>query len=894
QIQTQLDTLQRCQSLEEVNCLFEAKEYQQVVELLTATFNQAQSKKISNKNIPERRIQLELLQESLWHLENVQECLRWSELAFNESLQQYLTLTEKQQKSNWIVTISKLLIGLEKCISKDISCLEKLEQECLVRFSHNLIQIISIQMEFPDSNTTFDSVYPWILLHKIIEIKKESKDAYLPGVPASLMLLYNAHDFLGRRSWCCNSDGSLLLQYSEMLVKVLEECTTDSPHPYKEDLEVSLEQCYYCLYGYPQKKSKAKHLHEHNAASISLTIERSIPIFNYFKPKPLPEFDSHKANTVSAEFENLLRRIKSLIKSQENDGSILPNVNAYIDATSDEFPRLPKDQPKRIPLVDELYYLLADYYFKTKEFSKAIRYYVTDISFNPQRMDSWAGMALARSSQLEQLIHSVGSVGEEKSKKRVTVICIEKLPALYVVFEVRLQLIDTTLRCGLNTDRSANECDSDTLDEEEWLHNYMLGKIAEKQGKSLEICLKHYSLAAALLHEKGARYPRKIQYHNPPDLSMEALEVFYRTHAATLKYLHIHEEEKIDVEFCRTVYGFLKAAVASPFASFQEKRYSASLSSSEIEDLSPMSLLHPGEHSSKPKSKLGRLKFEHDYFRRKRKDSSTTDDFEMEARKNSIDSSSESLDSATVKDVVTNIVSVVSEKYPEEKQPQPHIIVLGDSKIKKLNLIGKSVDTNKQAILAESMTQDSEVEILAAKESNTSSNSSNKQDKLDDSSGRQEKKTTDIVMENQNEIKNEEIPDQTVLLKMCQDALRQCLQRFPQHYKSLYRLAYFHSRSKFNKQLQWSRDFLLGRSIPWQQLSYMPSQGLFNERKNSNLFNGIWRIPNDEIDRPGSFCSHMYRSVKLLGEVLLQLKDFFVLANLLTQLYRTPEAGKYV
>ncbi|KAG9354819.1 hypothetical protein JZ751_001532 [Albula glossodonta] len=41
----------------------------------------------------------------------------------------------------------------------------------------------------------------------------------------------------------------------------------------------------------------------------------------------------------------------------------------------------------------------------------------------------------------------------------------------------------------------------------------------------------------------------------------------------------------------------------------------------------------------------------------------------------------------------------------------------------------------------------------------------------------------------------------------------------------------------------------------------------------SMLLPGIWRIPVDEIDRPGSFASHMNRSIVLLLEVLSQLKD---------------------
>lgn len=34
-----------------------------------------------------------------------------------------------------------------------------------------------------------------------------------PVLPSSLMLLNTAHEYLGRRSWCCNSDGALLRFY---------------------------------------------------------------------------------------------------------------------------------------------------------------------------------------------------------------------------------------------------------------------------------------------------------------------------------------------------------------------------------------------------------------------------------------------------------------------------------------------------------------------------------------------------------------------------------------------------------------------------------------------------------------------------------------------------------
>lgn len=56
----------------------------------------------------------------------------------------------------------------------------------------------------------------------------------------------------------------------------------------------------------------------------------------------------------------------------------------------------------------------------------------------------------------------------------------------------------------------------------------------------------------------------------------------------------------------------------------------------------------------------------------------------------------------------------------------------------------------------------------------------------------------------------------------------------------------------------------------------------------------MWRIPVSEIDRPGSFASHMSRCVLLLMEVLREVRDHRMLLELCLQLRRTPEADKLV
>ena len=60
--------------------------------------------------------------------------------------------------------------------------------------------------------------------------------------------------------------------------------------------------------------------------------------------------------------------------------------------------------------IQDLFYYLGDYYFKNKEFSKALKFYMHDICMNPKRFESWAAMALARGSRLEEKISAVCSI----------------------------------------------------------------------------------------------------------------------------------------------------------------------------------------------------------------------------------------------------------------------------------------------------------------------------------------------------------------------------------------------------------------------------------------------------------------------------------------------------
>jgi len=51
----------------------------------------------------------------------------------------------------------------------------------------------------------------------------------------------------------------------------------------------------------------------------------------------------------------------------------------------------------------------------------------------------------------------------------------------------------------------------------------------------------------------------------------------------------------------------------------------------------------------------------------------------------------------------------------------------------------------------------------------------------------------------------------------------------------------------------------------------------------------VWRVPVNEIDRPGSFCYHNNRSIALLLSVLQELADYPLLLHVSAFLHKTPD-----
>ncbi len=117
--------------------------------------------------------------------------------------------------------------------------------------------------------------------------------------------------------------------------------------------------------------------------------------------------------------------------------------------------------------------------------------------------------------------------------------------------------------------RTDSEMDDDQNHDEKWLYHYMLGKIAEKRKDQPNIFLDHYKKSAKCLYENNASYPFRINHSNPPNLSIEALEVYYRITSSIVKYLEQHSVVKKAVG--KLFLRVLKEVGNSPFAMNQAK-----------------------------------------------------------------------------------------------------------------------------------------------------------------------------------------------------------------------------------------------------------------------------------------------------------------------------------
>lgn len=598
-----LTNIERSRSLAGVEQLWEEQCWEELANVLESSFL-SQPSSTNQRGIEGlcRTLQVEMFVDALLRLDNqFQRCFHWLEVCLHEALNKYIANSEEVEvQIKWAKILEKILSGFIYCLEEnDLKIISTLSSSKLSRLVQDLSHIICHQLDASDNviEMPIETIDPWILLQQILvfeEMKKKdgeetrSNDSSEESrkdtdIPASLMILFTAHEHLGKRSWCCLNEGALLLHAMDEIIPKLR---TEAFAPFRSKLTPYLEQIIYCLYSYPNKKIKGRYLQDHSVPQITLTFDRAQQLLEFYRPDELPEFDSFRLGSITADAESLFKKILTLVPPECDSTKHLEDMNDYIYGKRND---IPVPTHELLPSgISDINYLLGDYYFKNNDLPKAIEYYLLDICHNPGRLDSWAGMALARGSQLETQLNSCEAIESETEflkQANATEKCYRRTLALdnyhgliwieygsfvYMIhsfcsrllkqdsdrlsleqFELLEEKKESTLNkaeeCFTTASQLWRDLGEDSAQQDErWLHHYMLGKITEKREDDPMAAIQQYQKAAHFLYENNATYPVKINYTNPPEYSIEALEVHYRIHACILKFLESNEGKKLD------------------------------------------------------------------------------------------------------------------------------------------------------------------------------------------------------------------------------------------------------------------------------------------------------------------------------------------------------------
>ena len=338
------------------------------------------------------------------------------------------------------------------------------------------------------------------------------------------------------------------------------------PPKHRDILLQELEQCYYCLYGHPQKKAKARGLAEHNAEQVPLTWIGALKLTEYFHC-PYSSLSEVKNTYITAELLVLYKRILDVVP-QEGKARVFNALTDYIDGKVDSVPPPISAKPHN-SLIGEIFHILGDDSLKSQDNVKAIHYYQNSLCYVPDHFEAWTGLALSYSEKIyKQLDMRDSKASLEKFLQKYvqqTLRCFEKAVALnaamssfvlekfgffcYTVQSFASQIVQqrdlfpsdntllwaSSLRLKMLTEAERCFVQAAKL-EKSWSASLMLGKISYKLKHPTSATLNHFANAACVLHTQGALYPPIVE-QGCKGKAIEAIEAHYQLHACALKVL---------------------------------------------------------------------------------------------------------------------------------------------------------------------------------------------------------------------------------------------------------------------------------------------------------------------------------------------------------------------
>ncbi len=388
-------SLEYSKNLPRVQAFFEGGDFSGVVEILSRTIDR------QNPNDDTWFSQMYMFVDSLWKLRRYDECFRRSATLARRLYSICSESSAMDAEDDDFKDLNNVLVTLECCIAAmGDDDLRSLDSAAMSIVCHTLVGLMCRQT----AHSAPPDVLPWVLFFKILAAHDDVAPASMTYLPKAVEFLISGHECLGQLSTCTSSNGKFLLLLLEVLVPLFKP---DLSPRLVDQLKKAIDQALFCLYCHPSKKSKFKYLVDHCITNLALRWDGCETFFSYVYPKKLPEYDDYKQLSISVDTEALLRRFYALVPEEYSLEERKTFVKRKLAKGKCRFePYGTEGSSKKSPpeILRDLFYLLADYSFKSSEFKNAVDFYLVDLSFNPERLDSWIAISLSMANMVEEKI----------------------------------------------------------------------------------------------------------------------------------------------------------------------------------------------------------------------------------------------------------------------------------------------------------------------------------------------------------------------------------------------------------------------------------------------------------------------------------------------------------
>nr|CDS17877.1 calcineurin binding protein cabin 1 [Echinococcus granulosus] len=607
--------------------------------------------------------------------------------------------------------------------------------------------------------------------------------------------------------------------------------------------------------------------------------------FIFYRPAIVPEYDSIKSLSISSELANwLTEAVKLMPKTYEE--FMIPE--GQIDSCMTMHAPLPEQIHYLSDMLNLMYYLLADYYTKNNNFDLAIRYYKQDLRVAPHHADSWAALALIYSSHLEQILNVIDPKTERVTSRAVAS-CLR-------CFDLALQL-----QPRLTTLLTERGCLAYQL------HSYAARLIKKSinrpfQETHLRLCMQwrrrmltlaYRSYGQALrLERRRSSSPEVTQKEVQPSsvaageaavVEPSPLSISSASPSAVggsgVKVSPV-TSTPVDEEW---LYHYMLTKCeekAGPGALFREenlKKHQLHETRSEwvlrvLNNYQRTANILRAAGAKYPKkiivyNKLPHLAVESiEVFYR-------THAFILKVLLAAGEPEPSSPSPLPLRQICEALYSLTQSAFVTEpakasgkirSRKRPSLMPEPPAKVTRLegviggcSVSGGALDTSVEAPTSSPPQSDAEVTVEVVSRPSFAS-------------------ISDLDLWKK-------------CVEYCREALELVLRRLPLHYKSMYRLAHLYLNQPSMQDLDKAMAILMG---PFDHVTKVEYGGLFKDRRQSNFFHGVWRIPTADIDRSGSFASHMYRSTLMVLEVLNKRGDWTRMLQVFHQLRKQPPEDK--